>query len=98
MKTYAVHSKLVDTQDKSDMLAIYPTPAEYGDFYLFAQTHPNPAQPVIDMQSIEGLQEFDAAYLQLLSEEHQGRWVHISEAQGRFLLGKYFTPVEEETV
>lgn len=94
MKTYAVHSKLIDTQDLTDMLTTYPTPAEYGYFYLFAQIHPSPAQPVIDMQEIEDLQEFDAAYNQLLTQEHTGRWVHITETQGRFLLSKYFT-VEE---
>lgn len=97
MKTYAVHSKLVDTQDRADMLAIYPTPAEYGDFYLFAQTHPKPVQPIVDMQNIEDLETFDAAYNELLTQEHTGRWVHITEEQGRFLLNKYFT-VEEPLV
>lgn len=92
MKTYAVHSKLAQTQDLADMLAIYPAPAEYGDFYLFAQTHDSPTNEIVDMQSIEDLEEFDAAYQQLLAQEHTGRWVHISEHQGRFLLAKYFTP------
>lgn len=96
MKTYAVHSKLVETQDLTDMLVIYPTPAEYGDFYLFAQTHDNPNNEIVDMQGIEDLTEFDAAYQQLLTQEHTGRWVHITESQGRFLLSKYFKPTEVE--
>ena len=92
MKTYAVHSKLVETQDLLGMLELYPTPAQYGDFYLFAQTHDNPTNEIVDMQSIEDLAEFDAAYQQLLTQKHTGRWVHISEPQGRFLLNKYFAP------
>ena len=96
MKTYAVHSKLVETQDLTDMLSVYPTPAEYGDFYLFAQTHDKPTNEVVDMQSIEDLEDFDAAYQQLLAQEHTGRWVHITEPQGRFLLSKYFSQTELE--
>ena len=94
--TYAVHSKLVETQDVLDMLELYPMPAQYGDFYLFAQPHHDPSQPFIDMQHIEDMTEFDAAYNQLLTQQHEGRWVYISEQQGRFLLGKYYTETIEE--
>lgn len=93
--TYAVHSKLVETQDLLDMLELYPTPAQYGDFYLFAQPHDNPKQPIIDMQHIEDLAEFDAAYKQLLTQQHEGRWVYISDSQGAYLLSEYYT---QETV
>lgn len=94
--TYAVHSKLVETQDVLDMLELYPTPAQYGDFYLFAQPHHEPIQPVIDMQHIEDMTEFDAAYNQLLTQQHEGRWVYISDSQGAYLLSKYYTETTEE--
>ncbi|APC46545.1 hypothetical protein [Alteromonas phage PB15] len=94
--TYAVHTKLVETQDCKDMLSIYPTPAEYGDFYLFAQPHSNPQQPIVDMQEIEDLEAFGVAYNQLLAQGHTGRWIYLSEEQGRYLLGKYYPPEESE--
>lgn len=97
MKTYAVHTKNIETQDLLDMLAVYPTPAEYGDFYLFAQPHPNPTQPIVDMRETEDLQEFDTNYNALMSEEHTGRWVYLSQAQGRYLLQTYYTPETDET-
>ncbi|WP_269519471.1 hypothetical protein [Alteromonas sp. BMJM2] len=97
-KTYAVHTKLVETQDLKDMLLVYPTPAEYGDFYLFAQPHTKPVQPVIDMQTIEDIQEFDSEYQKLLNEKHhQGRWVYLSQEQGNYLIDNYYQP-ETETV
>lgn len=92
--TYAVHTRLVETQDCKDMMELYPTPAVYGDFYLFAQPHANPKQPVVDMTALEDLVEFDTAYSKLLSEEHTGRWIHLTYEQGHFLLEKYFTPEE----
>lgn len=95
MKTYAVHTKRVETQDLLDMLSAYPSPAEYDDFYLFARPHDNPTRPIVDMQTIEDEAEFDAAYQQLLTEEHTGRWVYLNEWQGRFLLNKYFSPAED---
>lgn len=94
MKTYAVHSKLIETPDLLDMLSAYPDAAQYGDFYLFARPHENPTRPIIDMRSIEDEVEFDSAYQQLLTEEHTGRWIYLNEWQGRSLLNKYFTPTE----
>lgn len=100
MKLYAVHTKLVETQDLLDMLEIYPSPASYGDFYLFAQPHPDAQQDIVDLSPIEDMDIFNAAYLDLLTQEHTGRWIHLSTEQGRFLKSMYFTPeeppVEEE--
>ena len=99
MKTYAVHTKLVETQDLIDMLALFKHEvAEYDDFYLFGQVPEDPQQPIVDMRPIEDLDEFDVAYLQLLTEEHTGRWVYLSKAQGRFLKSKYFNEVEDEPI
>lgn len=93
--TFAVHSKLVETQDLLDMLALYPTPAEYGNLYLFAQPHKSPTIEIIDLTGIEDMQEYDAIYEKLTSQTPVGKWVYITEEQGRFTLNKYF-PVEEE--
>lgn len=96
MTIFAVHSKLVETQDLLDMLALYPTPAEYGDLYLFAQPHKSPTIEVIDLTGIEDLQEYEATYLSLTSQTPTGKWVHINEEQGRFTLNKHFPPPVEE--
>lgn len=92
MTTFAVHSKLIETQDLLDMLTLYPKRSEYDDLYLFAQPHDNPTIPEIDLQHIEDLVEFDAAYNALLTQKHEGRWVYLNAVQGRFLLKKYYTP------
>lgn len=89
--TFAVHSKLVETQDLLDMLALYPTPAQYDNLYLFAQPHANPTLPIVDLRDIEDMQVLDAAYQDLISQDHTGRWIYINQEQGRFLLDKYFT-------
>ena len=96
MTTFAVHSKLIETQDLLDMLALYPTPAEYGDLYLFAQPHKNPTIEIIDLTHIEDLQEYDEMYEQLTSQTPVGKWVHITEDQGRFTLNKHFPPPLDE--
>ncbi|CAA0365742.1 hypothetical protein ALT721_800060 [Alteromonas alvinellae] len=92
-KLYAVHTKQIETQDLLDMLKIYPSPAEYGEFYLFAQPHNAPLQPVIDLTSIEDFAELDKEYERLLAEDRTGRWVHLNKEQGEYLTGKYY-PIE----
>ena len=93
MKINAVHSRLVETQDLLDMLALFPDCAVYGDFYLFGRPHDDPQQTVINMQHIEDLVEFDSAYKDLLAQPHEGRWIHLNAVQGDFLLKKYYTTV-----
>lgn len=89
MKTYALHTKLVETQDLIDMLAIYPTPAEYGDYYLFAQPIKNPTDEVVDLRGIENMEDFEAACQELIEEGITGRWVYIDQAQGAHILSNH---------
>lgn len=95
MKIHAVHTKLVETQDLLDMLAVFPDRAEHGDFYLFGRPHHDPQQPVVDLTRTENLEEFEQTYLSLMQEEHVGRWIYINNIHAMFLLKKYYT--QEET-
>jgi len=93
--TYAVHSKLVETQDLLDMLELYPTPAEYDNLYLFAQPHHNPTIPVVDLQHITDMQELLTTHDFLVSQPHEGKWYLLSDEQGTFLLKERYP---QETV
>lgn len=94
--TYAVHSKLVETQDLLDMLAIYPTPAEYDNLYLFAQPHDNPTLPIVDLRDIEDMQELLTTHDFLVSQAHEGKWYLLSGEQGAFLLKERYSQETEE--
>lgn len=98
MKTYAIHSMLVETPDLQYMLDRFPDRPSYGDLYLFPEVHLAPTIEVIDLTGIDDLERFDAAYQELNQQEHVGRWVHINQVQGRFLLNKYFSTESVEEV
>lgn len=92
---YAVHSKLVETQDLLDMRGLYPDAAQYKDLYLFAQPHHNPTIPVVDLQHITDMQELLTTHDFLVSQNPKGKWIYLNDEQGAFLLKERYP---QETV
>lgn len=94
-KVYAVYSKSMQNDDVDWLMSnLYPTPAEYGDFYLFAQPHPSPSSTIVDLCGT-GTDELIVA---VTAKVALGFGVYVDESQGAAIAEAYSTAIDLEAV